>query len=431
MKKMLFVLAAQICLLSAAVAQNKHSDQTLYPSYKGLVMAGYQGWFRAPGDGSSAQHYAFGDPQRSSIDVWPDLSEYEKTYATSFKLKNGETAKFFSSYDKSTVDLHFKWMQQYGVDGAFMQRFFDVTREGNGKKESVKILKDAFEAASKYKRAIAVMYDLSGLKPSGEDCSSIIADWKYLVDSLKVTNQPGTKTYLHENGKPVVCIWGIGFPDRPYDIRNIGIERLIDFLQHDPVYGGCSVMLGVPTAWRELNADCIHDEYLHTIIKKADIILPWQVQRFSPLLHEDMNRFRDIIISDMQWCKQNNIEYVPCVYPGFSWHNLSVHAFPDDIKPVGSIPRQNGKFYWQLLSTAINAGAQMLYVAMFDEVNEGTAIFKCSDNPPVGDNVAFLPVEGPSDQYLWLTGEAAKMLRGEKPLSLTIPQRDTNSTTKK
>ena len=54
------------------------------------------------------------------------------------------------------------------------------------------------------------MYDLSGLKASGEDCSSIISDWKYLVDSIKVTNQQGPKTYLRENGKPVVCIWGIG-----------------------------------------------------------------------------------------------------------------------------------------------------------------------------------------------------------------------------
>ncbi|HZW69500.1 MAG TPA: hypothetical protein VFF57_01445 [Hanamia sp.] len=70
-------------------------------------------------------------------------SEYEKTYATPFKLKNGQTVKFFSSYDKSTIDLHFKWMQQYGIDGVFMQRFFDVTKPGNGRNESVKILKDA------------------------------------------------------------------------------------------------------------------------------------------------------------------------------------------------------------------------------------------------------------------------------------------------
>ncbi|HEY8918252.1 MAG TPA: glycoside hydrolase family 71/99-like protein, partial [Chitinophaga sp.] len=270
-------------------------------------MAGYQGWFRAAGDGSAARRYAYGSEERSGIDAWPDVSEYEKTYETPFVLKDGSKARFFSSLDKSTVDLHFKWMQQYGVDGVFMQRFFNVTREGSGRKESNTILGNALEAASKYKRAIAVMYDLSGLKGKNEDCSSIIEDWKYLVDSLKVTRQSGANTYLHENGKPVVCIWGIGFPDRPYDIRNIGLERLIDFLKNDPVYGSCTVMLGVPTAWRELNADCIHDPYLHTIIKKADIILPWMVQRFSPLLHNDMDRYRDMIVDDMEWCRRNNI----------------------------------------------------------------------------------------------------------------------------
>ena len=67
----------------------------------------------------------------------------------------------------------------------------------------------------------------------------------------------------------------------------------------------------------------------------------------------------------------------------------------------------------------------MLYVAMFDEVNEGTAIFKCTNNPPVGKEVKFVGMDGmPSDHYLWLTGEAAKMLRHEKPLSFEMPRRD-------
>ena len=49
----------------------------------------------------------------------------------------------------------------------------------------------------------------------------------------------------------------------------------------------------------------------------------------------------------------------------------------------------------------------MIYVAMFDEVNEGTAIFKVSDNLPVSDVAKFADIEGvPSDWYLWLTGEA-------------------------
>jgi len=131
-----------------------------------------------------------------------------------------------------------------------------------------------------------------------------------------------------------------------------------------------------------------------------------------------------VIINDIKWCRAAGIDYAPCVCPGFSWHNLSRFEFPDDIKPVGSIPRQGGRFYWQQMSTAILAGAEMIYVAMFDEVNEGTAIFKCSDNPPVSDVAKFVDMDGrPSDWYLWLTGEAAKMLRREKPLSLTLPER--------
>ena len=64
----------------------------------------------------------------------------------------------------------------------------------------------------------------------------------------------------------------------------------------------------------------------------------------------------------------------------------------------------------------------MLYVAMFDEIDEGTAIFKCSNHPPTG--VKLCDNEGlPTDHYLWLTGQAGKMLRGEIPFSKQIPFR--------
>ena len=420
MKKMLslaliFLFTGSLFVFSA----NKHSTSTEYPSYKGLVMAGYQGWFRPQANGKMYQ-----DESRIHVDLWPDVSEYEKTYPTGLNLPDGSKARFFSSTDQSTVDLHFKWMKEYGIDGVFMQRFFNATRKTEESRASTTVLKYAIEAASKYDRAIAVMYDLSGLNASGEDCSRIIEDWKFLVDSLKVTNQKGNKTYLFHHGKPLVTIWGLGFPDRPYNLRNIGIERLIDFLKNDPKYGGCSIMLGVPTFWRELNSDCINDPYLHQIIKQADIVLPWMVQRFSPLLHNDMDRYRDVILGDMKWCAENKIDYVPCVYPGFSWHNLSRSEFPDDVKPVGSIPRQGGRFFWQQISTALMAGVDMLYVAMFDEVNEGTAIFKCTDHPPVSKIAKFIDMDGkPSDQYLWLAGEAGKMLRKEKPLSIVLPVR--------
>lgn len=420
MKSKLFLfLAVGFAVATLGTAQNKHAKKTLYPDYKGLIMAGYQGWFRASADG-----VMYPDETKVRIDMWPDVSEYEKTYPTGLKHADGSTARFFSSTDKSTVDLHFKWMKEYGLDGVFMQRFFSNAKPNA---RPATIIKNAFEAASEYQRAIGIMYDLSGLKARNEDCSVLIDDWKYLVDSVKVTNQTGSQTYIFFNGKPLVTIWGIGFPDRPYDIRNIGIERFIDFLKNDPEYGGCSVMLGVPTFWRELNADCIHDPYLHTVIRNADLIMPWMVQRFTPLLHNDMDRYRDVIINDMEWCRQNGVGYVPCVTPGFSWHNLSRFEFPDDVKPSGSIPRQKGRFYWQQIATAINAGAEMLYVAMFDEVNEGTAIFKVSDNPPTSNVAKFVDMDGmPSDHYLWLTGEASKMLKKQKPLSFKIPERMEN-----
>lgn len=418
-KSLIFLFSGLLFLNFSMIAGNKHSAKTKYPSYKGLVMAGYQGWFSAPKDGKM-----YPEENKIHIDMWPDVSEYEKTYPTGLKLADGSTARFFSSNDKSTVDLHFKWMQQYGLDGVFMQRFFGAAKPEGRHRGATNVLRNALDAASKYERAIGVMYDLSGLKASGEDCSVLIEDWKYLVDSLHVTNQTEAQTYVFYNGKPLVTIWGVGFPDRPYNIRNIGVQRFIDFLKNDPEYGGCSVMLGVPTFWRDLNADCNPDPYLHELIKQADIVLPWMVQRFSPLLHNDMDRYRDVMLSDIKWCKEHGVDYVPCVCPGFSWHNLSRSEFPDDVKPVGSIPRQGGRFYWQQISTAINAGATMLYVAMFDEVNEGTAIFKCSDNPPVSNIAKFINMDGkPSDHYLWLTGEAGKMLRKEIPLSFKQPLR--------
>lgn len=415
--KRLIILTISLFFVMGVSAQTKHSKSTLYPSYKGLIMAGYQGWFSAPDDG-----VMYPDETKVRIDMWPEVSEYEKTYPTGLKHADGSTARFFNSRDKSTIDTHFKWMKEYGVDGVFMQRFFNSARPGS---ERNVVFRNAFEAASKYERAVAAMYDLSGLKASGEDCSRLIEDWKYLVDSLKITNQKGAQTYLHHNGKPLVAIWGVGFPDRPYNTRNIGIERFIDFLHNDPVYGGCSVMLGVPTFWRDLNADCLPDPYLHEVIKMADIVLPWMVQRFTPLLHNDMDRYRDVILEDIKWCKEAGIDYVPCVTPGFSWHNLSRFEFPDDVKPIGSIPRQGGRFFWQQISTAINAGAEMIYVAMFDEVNEGTAIFKISDNPPVSNVAKFVDNDGrPSDWYLWLTGQASKMLRREIPLTFKMPERN-------
>ncbi|MCO6042948.1 glycoside hydrolase family 71/99-like protein [Aeoliella sp. ICT_H6.2] len=419
-----------VCLLLLVAAPlacgaTKHSATSRHPSYRGRVMCGYQGWFRADGDGSQRGwvHYGWDgkfDPQHVTIDYWPETSEYAKTYPTPFKMADGTPARVFSSWDQSTVDTHFRWMKEYGIDGAFMQRFFGVTRTPESRAQGRVILGHALEAADKHGRAVAVMYDLSGLEPGG-DCASIIQDWKELVDELRVTSRGDDQPYLYHRGQPLVTIWGVGFPDRPYDIRQIGLEKLLDFLQHDPEYGGCAVMLGVPTYFRTLDRDTTSDAYLHELIERADIVLPWMVGRFNSTAEGEMRRYREQVTGDLAWCSERGVDYVPLVYPGFSWHNLSRHEFKKPA-PLGGIPREGGKFYWSLVHGAVDAGGQMLYVAMFDEIDEGTAIFKCSGSPPVG--LECLTYEGlPADHYLWLTGQAGEVLRGERKLTRELPER--------
>ncbi len=103
--------------------------------------------------------------------------------------------------------------------------------------------------------------------------------------------------------------------------------------------------------------------------------------------------------------------------------NVTVDLWPDS--PLDLIPRLEGRFLWSQFVEAKRSGAQMVYVAMFDEVDEATAIFKCTNHPPVGSDVAFLTYKGlPSDHYLWLTGEGGRLLRNEIPLSNTFPIRN-------
>ena len=93
------------------------------------------------------------------------------------------------------------------------------------------------------------------------------------------------------------------------------------------------------------------------------------------------------------------------------WQNFGNQIDTAMIFPLNQIPRQKGRFYWSLIGAAIEANAKMLYVAMFDEMDEGTAIFKVTNTPPTGAH--FVTLDGkPSDWYLRLAGEGTKLLRG-------------------
>jgi hypothetical protein len=406
-----FLIVFQTGIVSA---KQPHAPKSHFISYKGLVLAGYQGWFNTPEDGAGRgwNHYTKNGkfyPGMCTIDMWPDMTEYTKKYKTPFYFADGSAAYTFSSYDKSTTDLHFKWMKVYGIDGVFMQRFVASIRTKVGVNHTNTVLNNAIEAAETNNRAICVMYDLSGMQP--HEVELLIADWKDLVDKQKLTSRPNNH-YLYHRNKPLVAIWGVGFHDRKYGYSEF--DKLMDFFKNDPEYGGCSVLLGVPTRWRELGSDSDNNPKLHEIIKRADIVQPWLVNRFNQKSYPE---YHSLIEKDLLWCKKNGLDYVPVVFPGFSWYNMK-----SDSKSNQN-PRNGGRFYWDQISKSIELGCEMLYYAMFDEIDEGTAIFKIENNPPVGESI-FVGNDGlSSDHYLWLAGQGGKMLRKEIPFSKSMPIR--------
>ena len=394
-------LPKEVVMSDPAAKTTESMSRVRFKSIRNLVMAGYQGWFNTPEDGAGLGWKHFEKekefkPGRCTIDLWPDVSEYEKTYETAFKLPDETPAKVFSSYDASTTDLHFKWMKQYGIDGVFMQRFVVSIRNQKGKDNYNKILNNAVLSAEKYDRAICLMYDLSGMEAGEEDI--LIRDWKELCEKYKLVSR-NNNHYVYHHGKPLVAVWGIGFNDR----RKYGYEqvkKIIDFLKSE----GCSILVGVPTHWRTLTIDAVSDTRLLELVKQADIVHPWLVGRFDNHTYEP---YRKSIEEDIKWCKANGKDYMPVLFPGFSWHNMKKDA------PQNMIPRLGGRFFWKQVKGAVDAGAESLYLAMFDEIDEGTAFFKCTNTPPVGES-SFITYEGEApDHYLWLAGEAAKYLRGE------------------
>ena len=386
----------------------------------GKVMCGYQGWFAAEGDGLDRGwfHYAgrrggFA-PGNCSIDFWPDVSELDEDekHATPFRHADGSVAYVFSPMNRKTVLRHFKWMADYGIDGVFVQRFVGSVLAGKPKSANHRnvVLAHCREGANLHGRAYAVMYDLSGLRRG--QIKGVMDDWRLLVDRMRITKD---KAYLNHNGKPVVAVWGIGFNDgRKYTLDECA--EFVDFLRSDRKYGGHTVMVGIPSWWRTLTRDCVRDKKVHEITRKADIISPWAVGRFGSLKGVTRHA-EECWRKDIEWCRKHGKEYLPVVFPGFSWSNL----FPG--KPFDQIPRLKGRFLWKQFVEARKAGATMIYQAMYDEIDEGTAIFKCTNDPPVGKS-RFLTYEGlPSDHYLWLVGQGGRMLRGEIKVTETLPQR--------
>ena len=198
--------------------------------------------------------------------------------------------------------------------------------------------------------------------------------------------------------------------------------ELVDSLQNSPEYGGCSIMLGVPTKWRNGGGDCVsgseHQKMLE-LIKTIEIIQPWHTSRFRR--DQMATEFKSLVEADVNWCKENGVGYTPTVSPGIREKILHGNGYEKY--------REGGYYFWDMAKAAIEAGSEMLYLGMFDEVDEGTQYHKINNNPPFYSNVLNFADYGsdPEDHYLWLAGEATRALRGEFTMESTYRKRADNS----
>lgn len=412
-----FLFVALLALLVTGCVQ-PHGPRVDPTTLTGKVMVGYQGWFNAEGDGSGRgyNHWTANReppaPGNVRVDLWPDLGEFpaSERFPTRLRHADGTPAEVFSSFRRPTVIRHFSWMEEHGIDGVFLQRFISSLARGTSLAVNNAVLEHVRAGAKRHGRVYALMYDLSGFKPGQADI--LIEDWKKLRRETRLTSDPN---YLHHRGKPLLALWGCGFLD--HDKPRPSLEdwrKIITFLKEDKASGGLAIMLGVPSQWRTLTRDSVADPMLHDLIALADVVSPWTPGRYRTPAAASAHAAA-VWQPDIAWLRERKIDFLPVAFPGFSWHNMKGD-------PLDAIPRLQGRFFWSQITAAKRAGASMLYVAMFDEVDEGTAIFKVTNTPPVGDGVQFVTYEGlPSDHYLRLTGLAGKVIRGEHPATDELP----------
>jgi hypothetical protein len=382
----------------------------------GKVLCGYQGWFNTPCDGEGFGFGHWGQDLGKTnghfvVDMWPDTSEYDAKdlcAVPGLSMPDGAPAKLYSGDALGPVLLHSRWMRQYGIDGVFVSRFVGESLNPARFRHINQFLANVREGCHREGRVWAMMLDLS-MGRRGATTAVVMNDWKFLCDKVKVRED---SRYLHQDGKPVVLLWGLGFKDRPWTPQQA--EELIRFFKSDPQYGGVYLIGGIDPYWRTLKGESRTDPEWPRVYRMFDAISPWDAGRYRD--NDGMDRLEDAVWKgDLAELKPLGIGYMPTAFPGFSWDNLRR-------KPPGTttIPRQKGEFFWRQFAAFRGLGIRTVFVGMFDEVNEGTAIYKVASQTPVGQN--FVTYEGlPSDWYLRLTGAATRMIRGEIPLTETIP----------
>lgn len=184
--------------------------------------------------------------------------------------------------------------------------------------------------------------------------------------------------------------------------------------------------------------------------EEFDALSPWTVGRYGN--EEEAERWgNNKVKQDFDFLKRRGdegakrVDYMPVVLPGgsvspiarsitiiFIIYILQGYNLSRGQRGLNGIKRNGGHFLWKQLYAARHAGVRIIYGAMWDEYDEGTAfmpVVSSSRQLPVHPQFNFLALDAdghslPSDWYMRIAGFAAELLRGERMLHETFPVKE-------
>jgi len=410
-----------ICGFSLAVGIDDDTDvppptfgeETERNTLRGKGVTGYQMWYRAYNE-SLPRHWGHwvgngNIPAKNNVHMesYPYLGDYITRGAPLYQsnlanLGNGDAAMLFHSLDPEIIETHIKWLQDYDIDGIAVQRLYnsinDVARQGG--KTKLEMVRDY---AEKYGRIFYIMYDFA--KSGGVDEETFQRTVRLdFINNVEKAGLLSSEAYAYCDGKPVVCLWGLhGDPGAQY-LSGKRATELIQWFKDRGYY----VIGGAEDNWFDTRAK---GEYLEPFTL-VDMISPWM----PPTRYQDSDMltwFNEQIPAELAFCEKYGIEYQPTIYPGFGWSNTEADGYANEY------PRYAGQYMWDQAYYFKQLGIETIYFAMFDELDEGTAITKAASDYfeiPTDQYFVTWAADGwwlSNDFYLRTAGAIIDMFQGE------------------
>jgi len=420
MKKRIITTIAMILCLNLFAEKMASTPPDVVPntSLEGKWLTGYQAWFRTPSDGANMNwnHYSAGKNPTAEglvVDMWPDTTEFPvelKDAVPDFFHPNGEQAYLYSSTKAEIIDTHFKWMKEYDIDGVWLQRFV-VGLPGEKFETHFPIYKGIMDkvvaSAKKHGRVWGINFDSAAAKKETV-FDTITTEWKRMVDEGYTSPE---NNYIQHNGLPVVHLWNMhNKGDRFAPIDPEIAMQFIEFFKQDDKYKAFLVC-GATCFW----ANDKEPEYMK-LKENMHAVVPWNPGHTMP--NKDGTKSAGISHwkKDKEFADEYGMIWMPTLYPGFSWKNMNRYRKDAEV----FIDRRKGEFLWEQFAMTHKIGANTLFLAMFDEVDEATAFFKVSPEPPT--QAHFVGTDGmPSDWWLQLVREARRIYRTGEEFPKEIP----------